>query len=76
MTPDGESAYEAAGVDYETLDAGKRNALTEALATSPALLSAPGGGRAVMSRAVSRRSCSKRADRRSRSWSRGSGPSR
>ncbi len=47
MSPDGESAYEAAGVDYETLDAGKRNALTEALATSPALLSAPGGGRAV-----------------------------
>ena len=42
-----ESAYGAAGVDYETLDAGKRNALTEALATSPALLSAPGGGRAV-----------------------------
>ena len=47
MTPDGESAYGAAGVDYETLDAGKRNALTEALATSPALLTAPGGGRAV-----------------------------
>ncbi len=42
-----DSAYGAAGVDYETLDAGKRNALTEALATSPALLSAPGGGRAV-----------------------------
>ena len=47
MSSDGESAYEAAGVDYETLDAGKRNALTEALATSPALLAAPGGGRAV-----------------------------
>jgi phosphoribosylformylglycinamidine cyclo-ligase len=47
MSSAGESAYEAAGVDYETLDAGKRNALTEALATSPALLSAPGGGRAV-----------------------------
>ncbi len=36
------SAYRAAGVDYSTLDAGKRNALTEALATS-ALLSARGG---------------------------------
>ena len=36
------SAYRAAGVDYGTLDAGKRNALTEALATS-ALLSARGG---------------------------------
>jgi phosphoribosylformylglycinamidine cyclo-ligase len=47
MSSAGESAYGAAGVDYETLDAGKRNALTEALATSPALLSAPGGGRAV-----------------------------
>jgi phosphoribosylformylglycinamidine cyclo-ligase len=40
------SAYGAAGVDYHVLDAGKRNALTEALATSPALLAAP-GGRAV-----------------------------
>jgi phosphoribosylformylglycinamidine cyclo-ligase len=42
----GDSAYGAAGVDYHALDAGKRNALTEALATSPALLAAP-GGRAV-----------------------------
>jgi len=41
------SAYGDAGVDYQTLDAGKRNALTEALTTSPALLTAPGGGRAV-----------------------------
>ena len=41
----GSSAYRAAGVDYHALDAGKRNALTEALATS-ALLSAS-GGRAV-----------------------------
>jgi phosphoribosylformylglycinamidine cyclo-ligase len=47
MSSAGESAYGAAGVDYQTLDAGKRNALTEALATSPALLAAPGGGRAV-----------------------------
>ena len=38
----GSSAYRAAGVDYEALDAGKRNALTEALATS-GLLAAPGG---------------------------------
>ncbi len=36
------SAYRAAGVDYRTLDAGKRSALTEALATS-ALLGARGG---------------------------------
>ncbi len=36
------SAYRDAGVDYGTLDAGKRNALTEALATS-ALLRARGG---------------------------------
>jgi phosphoribosylformylglycinamidine cyclo-ligase len=36
------SAYGAAGVDYQTLDAGKRSALTEALATS-ALLEARGG---------------------------------
>lgn len=44
--PEGRSsAYTSAGVDYRTLDAGKRNALTEALATS-ALLSAR-GGRAV-----------------------------
>ena len=41
----GSSAYRAAGVDYETLDAGKRNALTEALATSGLL--AASGGRAV-----------------------------
>ncbi len=41
----GSSAYRAAGVDYQALDAGKRNALTEALATS-ALLS-DSGGRAV-----------------------------
>ena len=38
----GSSAYRAAGVDYGALDAGKRNALTEALATSE-LLSASGG---------------------------------
>jgi phosphoribosylformylglycinamidine cyclo-ligase len=41
------SAYGAAGVDYEALDAGKRNALTEALATSALLGAAPGGGRAI-----------------------------
>jgi phosphoribosylformylglycinamidine cyclo-ligase len=35
-------AYRSAGVDYETLDAGKRSALSEALATS-GLLSASGG---------------------------------
>jgi phosphoribosylformylglycinamidine cyclo-ligase len=40
-----ESAYAAAGVDYATLDAGKRLALTEALATSGAL--AAHGGRAL-----------------------------
>jgi phosphoribosylformylglycinamidine cyclo-ligase len=44
--PEG-SAYERAGVDYDALDAGKRNALTEALATSPLLAMAPGGGRAL-----------------------------
>jgi phosphoribosylformylglycinamidine cyclo-ligase len=38
----GSAAYRAAGVDYEALDAGKRNALSEALATSD-LLSAAGG---------------------------------
>jgi phosphoribosylformylglycinamidine cyclo-ligase len=38
-------AYRSAGVDYETLDAGKRSALSEALATSPLLGAA--GGRAV-----------------------------
>src|SRR5207302_91632 len=31
------SAYSAAGVDYQALDAGKRSALTQALATSPHL---------------------------------------
>jgi phosphoribosylformylglycinamidine cyclo-ligase len=36
------SAYSQAGVDYEALDAGKRNALAEALATS-GLLAARGG---------------------------------
>jgi phosphoribosylformylglycinamidine cyclo-ligase len=41
----GSSAYRAAGVDYEALDAGKRNALTEALATSGLLTAS--GGRAV-----------------------------
>jgi phosphoribosylformylglycinamidine cyclo-ligase len=41
----GESAYAAAGVDYATLDAGKRLALTEALATSGALEAH--GGRAL-----------------------------
>jgi phosphoribosylformylglycinamidine cyclo-ligase len=39
------SAYGAAGVDYQTLDAGKRSALTEALATSSLL--ATRGGRAL-----------------------------
>lgn len=41
----GESAYASAGVDYATLDAGKRLALTEALATSAALTAH--GGRAL-----------------------------
>ena len=41
----GGSAYGAAGVDYETLDAGKRSALTEALATSAML--GERGGRAL-----------------------------
>ncbi|NLT04842.1 MAG: phosphoribosylformylglycinamidine cyclo-ligase [Solirubrobacterales bacterium] len=45
MSGDGESAYAAAGVDYSTLDAGKRLALTEALASSAAL--AAHGGRAL-----------------------------
>jgi phosphoribosylformylglycinamidine cyclo-ligase len=40
-----DSAYGSAGVDYDALDAGKRNALTEALATSHLL--AASGGRAV-----------------------------
>ena len=44
MTP-GSSAYRSAGVDYEALDAGKRNALTEALATSGLLTRA--GGQAL-----------------------------
>jgi phosphoribosylformylglycinamidine cyclo-ligase len=39
---DPHAAYTAAGVDYQALDAGKRSALTEALATSP-LLAAQGG---------------------------------
>jgi phosphoribosylformylglycinamidine cyclo-ligase len=44
--PDGRgSAYSSAGVDYTALDAGKRTALTEALATSELLAAA--GGRAV-----------------------------
>ncbi|MBV8432186.1 MAG: hypothetical protein JO244_13545 [Solirubrobacterales bacterium] len=42
---EGRSAYSSAGVDYATLDAGKRNALTQALATSGLL--AARGGRAV-----------------------------
>jgi phosphoribosylformylglycinamidine cyclo-ligase len=41
----GESAYASAGVDYETLDAGKRLALTAALGTSAAL--AAHGGKAL-----------------------------
>ena len=41
--PEGRSsAYSSAGVDYDTLDAGKRNALTAALSTS-GLLAARGG---------------------------------
>jgi phosphoribosylformylglycinamidine cyclo-ligase len=44
--PEGQSsAYSSAGVDYATLDAGKRSALTEALATSELL--AESGGRAI-----------------------------
>jgi phosphoribosylformylglycinamidine cyclo-ligase len=43
QTPESQpSAYSAAGVDYASLDAGKRDALTQALATS-ALLQARGG---------------------------------
>jgi phosphoribosylformylglycinamidine cyclo-ligase len=38
-------AYRSAGVDYQALDAGKRSALTEALATSELLAAA--GGRAI-----------------------------
>ena len=41
---DSSSAYASAGVDYAALDQGKRNALAEALATSPLL--AANGGRA------------------------------
>lgn len=41
----GESAYASAGVDYATLDAGKRLALTAALSTSAAL--AAHGGKAL-----------------------------
>jgi phosphoribosylformylglycinamidine cyclo-ligase len=43
--PSKESAYASAGVDYSTLDAGKRLALTEALKTSAALTAH--GGRAL-----------------------------
>ena len=43
--PQNDASYAAAGVDYEALDAGKRDALTEALATSGLLLAH--GGRAV-----------------------------
>jgi phosphoribosylformylglycinamidine cyclo-ligase len=43
--PDVHSAYRQAGVDYAVLDAGKRRALEEALATSPWLAAA--GARAV-----------------------------
>jgi phosphoribosylformylglycinamidine cyclo-ligase len=43
--PDVHSAYRQAGVDYAVLDAGKRSALTEALATSHWL--AAGGARAI-----------------------------
>jgi phosphoribosylformylglycinamidine cyclo-ligase len=44
MSPE-RASYRAAGVDYETLDAGKRLALAQALATSPLL--ALRGGRAL-----------------------------
>jgi phosphoribosylformylglycinamidine cyclo-ligase len=45
-SPEGRgSAYSSAGVDYAALDAGKRSALSQALATSALL--ARGGGRAV-----------------------------
>jgi phosphoribosylformylglycinamidine cyclo-ligase len=39
----GSSAYQSAGVDYEALDEGKRQALTAALATSDLLRAHPGG---------------------------------
>ena len=70
-------AYRQAGVDYETLDAGKRNALTEALATSPLLAVAPGGGRAIdeLPRRAGVRVRGRRADARVRR-SRASAPSR
>ena len=42
---DSDSAYASAGVDYATLDQGKRSALTAALSTSPLL--AASGGRAL-----------------------------
>ena len=42
QTPDGAASYRAAGVDYETLDAGKRLAIAGALSTS-SLLTARGG---------------------------------
>ncbi len=42
MSDGGRSAYSDAGVDYDALAAGKRDALTAALATSP-LLAARGG---------------------------------
>jgi phosphoribosylformylglycinamidine cyclo-ligase len=46
QSPEGRgSAYSSAGVDYATLDAGKRSALSEALATSELLARA--GGRAI-----------------------------
>ncbi|MGI8713533.1 MAG: AIR synthase-related protein [Solirubrobacteraceae bacterium] len=47
MTPrDGPSEYRSTGVDYAALDAGKRDALTAAMATSQ-LLSRRPGGRAI-----------------------------
>jgi phosphoribosylformylglycinamidine cyclo-ligase len=42
---DARASYREAGVDYDTLDAGKRLAMAEALATSPLLLAR--GGRAL-----------------------------
>jgi phosphoribosylformylglycinamidine cyclo-ligase len=45
LGPSMSDAYVSAGVDYDALDAGKRSALTEALATSALLR--PSGGRAV-----------------------------
>jgi phosphoribosylformylglycinamidine cyclo-ligase len=43
--PPGAASYRAAGVDYETLDAGKRQAIAEALSTSSLLIAR--GGRAL-----------------------------